>query len=140
MPYSVDWYIQDEIIYSRYFGALTPDELRECLILTREFIESSPRESVHTINDVSDVTESVALLDSLPIIREVGSHARVGWSFTLGEKSPLVKMGAAMGASVFKIRYKAFDTLDQVIEHLKFFDQNISWEKADEAVIQGTKI
>lgn len=139
MPYSVSWYIKDEIVYTRYSGVVTPDEMRKCMIEATELIESSPRNLVHAISDVGDVMEAVSLKDSITIVREVGMHPRAGWSFVIREKSPLIKMGAAMGASIFRMRYKALDTMEQVREHLKFFDQDIHWENADESVIGITK-
>lgn len=139
MPYLVRWYIQDEIIYSRYSGAMTPEELRECMLKVKELIDISPRSVVHTINDIGNVTESVPLAKAMPIIREVGPHPRAGWGITVGEKSPLVKMAAAMGASLFKMRYKTFDTMEQALAHLKYFDETIHWEKANESADVITK-
>ncbi|MBI1282638.1 MAG: hypothetical protein GC179_31210 [Anaerolineaceae bacterium] len=134
MAFSVNWYIKDEIVYVRYSGATTGDELRDSLIMTKEFIESSSREFVHVINDVSDVTEALSVKESMAIVRDVGSHPRAGWTFSIGVKSSIVKMGSGLGASIFKLRYRAFDTLEQALAHLRQFDQRISWDKVEIAV------
>lgn len=135
MPYSVSWYIENEIIFVRYYGTNTVDELREALLTTKALIESSPRQLVHVINDIGDIEEGVSLKDSLPIVREVGGHPRAGWSITLREKSALMKMGAALGASVFKMRYRAFGTLEEVMAHLKSMDQTINWDKVNPSAV-----
>ncbi len=139
MPYSVNWLIENEIIYARYSGATTAQEMRDCLMKTRAMIEGSSRPLVHMISDVGDVTETVPLKESLPIIREIGSPAQAGWSITLREKSIFIKMGAAMGASIFKMRYRTFDTIEEALAHLKLVDQTLSWDKIDQSVLELTK-
>ena len=131
MPYTIEWYIKDEIIYTYYWGAATPDELRECLRKTQEFIDTSPRDIVHIISDVGDVIEPVSLKESMAIVRDVGGHPRAGWTISIREKSMMLKMGAALGSSIFKLRYRAFSTLDQAILHLKYFDPRLSWDKVE---------
>ncbi len=129
MPYSIDWYIESEIIYIHYSGATTVDELRESLIATKNMIDSSDRHLVHMIADVGDVTEATSIKDSLQVVREVGAHDRTGWQITLREKSIVVKMGAAFGTTLFKIRARTFDTMDETVAFLKTQDETLSWNK-----------
>ena len=135
MPYSVDWYIENEITYTHYSGVTTADELRASLMQVQNLFSSSPRPLVHSIIDVGDVVEAVALKDTLSIMREVGNPPQAGWSITIREKSMLVKMGAALGASIFKLRYRSFGTLDEGVALLKEMDQTISWDKANPSVV-----
>ncbi|MEP6984694.1 MAG: hypothetical protein ABI970_03795 [Chloroflexota bacterium] len=129
MSYSASWYIKDEIIYTHYWGVTTPEDLRKCLLETKALMDSSPRSIIHVICDVGDVVVPVPFKDSMQIVREVGPHERAGWNLNIREKSTLVKMGAALGSSIFKLRFRAFSTLEQAIAHLKFFDSAISWDK-----------
>ena len=140
MPYSVNWYIPDEILYIHYWGVMTNEELRESLLKMHSLMESSPRNLVHAINDVGDITQSVALKDSMKIVREVREHPRVGWSISIREKSVLVKMGSALGSSLLKMRYRAFDTLDEALAHLELKDAELHWNKADPSVVEPTKV
>lgn len=130
MPYSVNWLIENEIVYVRYSGVMSIEDLRNCLLESMTYMENSPRELVHSINDVGDVDEAV----SMKVIREVGTHPRAGWSFTIREKSKMVKMASGLGASVFKMRYRSYDMLDEALQHLKSFDSAISWDKLDLSV------
>jgi hypothetical protein len=139
MPYTVKWYIPDEIMYVHYTGVTTAEELRECLLQMRSFIESSPRELVHAISDVGDIVEAVPLKDSMKIVRDVGHHPRGGWTISIREKSVLVKMGSALGSSLFKLRFRAFDTLDQAVDYLKFVDESLSWDKVNQSVVHLTE-
>ncbi len=136
MPYDARWYIENEVIYLHYYGAMDAEDLRAALMEHKSLIENSPRSIVHVINDVGDVTVPVPLKDSLRIVREVGGHVRSGWSLTIREKSIIIKMGAALGASVFKMRYRAFDTLEQALAHLKLVDESIHWDKVNSDVVK----
>ena len=131
MSFSADWYIKDEIIYTRYWGVTTPEDLRNCVLQTKILMDESPRSIIHVICDVGDVVVPVPIKETMRIIREVGPHPRAGWTLNIREKSTLVKMGSALGSSIFKLRFRAFSTLDQAIAHLKFFDSAISWDKVE---------
>lgn len=135
MPYTIDWLIPDEVIYVRYIGVTTADELRESLLKTRDYMEASPRFLVHGIIDVGEVTHPVSLKESMQVVREVGVHPRTGWSISIREKSPLIKMGAAIGSSIFQMRYRAFDTLEQAVKHLKLVDEMLSWDRINPAIL-----
>ncbi len=137
MPYSVNWYIENEIIYSRYSGVITAEELANCLTTVKTLMENSPRHLVHAITDVGDVTVAVPLKDSIRVVRQVGSSKKPGWTVTIREKSLLVKMSAGLGASIFKNRFRAFDTLDQALAHLKTVDEELNWDKADAALVKN---
>ena len=133
MPYSVNWYIPGEVMYVHYTGVTTVQELRECLLEMRAFMDSSPRHLVHAISDVGDIVEPVSFKDSMRVVREVGPHPRAGWTISIREKSLMVKMGSALGSSIFKLRFRAFATLDQAIAHLKFVDSELSWDKVNKS-------
>ncbi len=131
MPYTIRWYIPHEVLYLHYSGTVSGDDLRNSLQEMIQYIESSPRHLVHTISDVGEVVTPTPMKEAVSIIREVGSHPRSGWAVSIREKSPLVKMGSAMGSSIFGLRFRAFDTLEQAMVHLKYFDERLSWHKDD---------
>ncbi len=137
MPYSIRWYIQDEIVFQRVWGKATADEHRQMLSELNQVVESSPRQLVHIISDVAGVTESIPIKDVVAIQRENGSADNVGWVIILGEKSPLVKMGAAIGTSIFKVRTRFFDSMDEVEPFLRQMDTTISWDKVDNTVLDS---
>lgn len=132
MPYSITWYIPDEIVYVRYYGVTTTDDLRESLQNTYQMIESSPRHLVHIISDVGDITKAVPLAESVKIVREIGGHPRTGWTISIRDNSALLKMGSALGSSLFRLRFRAFDTFDEALAHLKWYDDALSWDKAED--------
>lgn len=134
MPYSIDWYIENEIIYMHYSGKTTADELRECLLTIKAMIESSPRHLVHIITDVGDVTEPIKPQESVEVVREVGNHDRAGWNIVLRENSIIMKMLIAFGTSLLKMRTRAFDTVPEMEEFLSQQDTEIHWDKANKSL------
>ena len=133
MPFSARWYIKNEIIYTRYWGVTTAEDLRNCLRQTKAFMDESPRSIVHVICDVGDVAVPIPFKDTMRVVREEGPHEKAGWTVNIRERSTLVKMGSALGSSIFKLRFRAFSTLEQATAHLKFFDSAISWDKIEKS-------
>lgn len=135
MPYMIDWYIENEIIYIEYSEIVTADELRESLLKTMHLIDSCTRPMLHVIANVGDVTEPLAVKESLQIVREVGTHERLGWQITLHENSILVKMGIAFGTTIFKTRARTFDNMGETIEFLKTMDKDLHWEDVNPSLV-----
>lgn len=136
MPFSVNWYIENEIIFVHLSGVLTADEVRESLLTVAHLIDTSPRSLVHIITDTVDIVQPLSSVDNLKVMREVGNHERNGWSVILGEKSMLVKIGVAIATSLFRTRTRTFDTLEDAEAFLKEVDTTLSWERADRSVLE----
>lgn len=134
MPYAVSWYIENEVIYAHYSGEMTADELRDSLIMMRQMIESSSRPLVHVLSDVGDVTQPVSPMESLGIIRKLGTPSQSGWMLVLREKSVVIKFGVALGTTVFKSRNRMFDSLEEAVAFLKDVDTTLSWDKVNTAL------
>lgn len=139
MPYTLHWYIDQEIVYVHFSGKILPEDMRMCLLEVNERIAASPRHLVHAIIDVGDITIPVPPMESLKIVREIPPHERAGWNITLREHSTLMKIGIAFGTSLLKTRARAFETLAEVDTFLKDVDSTLSWERANKAVIAPTE-
>jgi hypothetical protein len=135
MPQTIDWYIENEIIYVRYSGVVTPDDMRTSLQSSNDMIVRSPRHVVHAITDVGDVTKPLNPKDSLEIIREITPHERAGWTVVLREKSVLIKVGLMFSTSVLKTHTKACDTMADTIAFFKEIDPDLTWDKANSSII-----
>ena len=135
MPYSVNWYIENEIIYMHYSGKTTAEELRESLLTMLKMIKESSRQLVHVLTDVGDVTQPISPKDSLDVIREVGTDQKMGWNIVLREQSVIMKIGIAFGSSIFKTRTRAFDTLEEAEIFLAEKDTTINWDQVNKSVI-----
>jgi hypothetical protein len=127
MNYSVDWLIENEIIFVQYSGPMNAVNLRISLQQVRELIEKSPRQRIHVITDVGDISRALPMSDAAKIVREFAVHPRVGWRIILRERSIFVKVGILLATAVFETQTKMFATLEEAQEFLTEQDPNISW-------------
>jgi hypothetical protein len=135
MAYSIEWYIENEIIYIHYSGVVTADDMRDTIVIGNDLIEKSSRPLVHAIIDVGDITEPVSPKESLLIAREVGMHPRTGWTILLRERSVIIRIGVMFGTSLFKARSRAFGTIKQAESFLKEADPTLSWNRVNRSVV-----
>lgn len=135
MPYSIDWYIEDEIIFANCWGKFTTEEFREVIVKTKEMVANSPRHLVHAITDVGDITEALPIVSAISVVKEIGAHPRSGWAITIREKSVIVKMSSAIGRSLLNVRARTFDTMEEAVTHLKNMDESLSWDKANSLIL-----
>jgi hypothetical protein len=135
MPYSVNWFIENEIIYTTYSGVMTTDELKKSSVTIISLIESSPRSLVHIINDGGNVTQALSPKQGLSIIREVKPHPRAGWNISLHEISMFSKMLFMFSSSILGMRNRSFDTMEEAVAFLKEMDSTLSWDRADYSFI-----
>ncbi|MEZ4670889.1 MAG: hypothetical protein R3E39_23545 [Anaerolineae bacterium] len=138
MPYTADWYIENEIIYVHYTGAVTQDDIRGTFATANQFIERSPRHIVHLITDVGDITKPLNPKDSLEAMRDITFHPRFGWTIILREKSVLVKIGVMFGSSLFKVRNKTLASMSEAHAFLSESDPNLSWDKANASILASS--
>jgi hypothetical protein len=137
MPYSLDWYIENEIIYASFSGVLTATDGRESLLGMIEMTESSPRPLVHIIADTGAVIQAASPKESMTVLREIKPHPRTGWTIMLHEKSILIKMGVMFGASLFKSRYRTFDSLVDARNFLTSMDPTLSWDRVNQTLVNA---
>jgi hypothetical protein len=136
MPISTKWLVPDHVIYSQMSDAINLDEMRECFMLLRDMANGSKFPLVHVIMDVGEVTHPVAPKDSLAIVRQIGPQPKVGWNIVLREKSLLMRLGTALGTSIFKARTRNFDSLEEAKNFLRQIDNTIDWTQVDHSVLE----
>lgn len=135
MPYFIDWFIPDQVIYACYSGEVTEDEMRMSLRTLIDMIDRSSSPYVHVIADTGDVTKPLPPPKALKISREEGSHERTGWNLILRERSTLVKMGVAFGSTLVKSKIRSFATLQEAENFLSEVDKTLNWNKVNRAVL-----
>ncbi|MCA9895877.1 MAG: hypothetical protein KC615_22990 [Anaerolineae bacterium] len=135
MPYSVNWLIPDQVIFAHFSGETTEDDLRGSLISVKDIIESSDNQYVHLITDTGDVTKAVPSHKALQILREIGTHDRLGWNLIIRERSPLVKLGVALTTVLNKSNTRSLDSLEAAETFLKKMDESLDWENTNRDIV-----
>ena len=57
MPYSMHWHIPGAIVFLEFSVKMSRDEMRNSRVELAELMATTDREIVHTISDVSEVTD-----------------------------------------------------------------------------------
>lgn len=134
MAYSNQWYLPGQILYNRFWGEPTVDELRAALLEQRQMFAASGRPLIHVISDSSAVTRPVPTNESVQVVRELGPSPQSGWTLIVGEKNAVVRLTVSVTRHVLNLRVRYCDTIPQAIAFLKDMDESIDWSLADEGV------
>jgi hypothetical protein len=112
------WYCEDHVIFLRFVGKITADDLPAMDTFVVRCYESSPQVMVHMIVDVRDVTEHTPLRQTLRL-RSL-RHARRGWMMTVGAlQHPVSRFVVGAITSMFKIRHRDADGVDEALDFLQ---------------------
>ncbi|MEZ4670886.1 MAG: hypothetical protein R3E39_23530 [Anaerolineae bacterium] len=136
MACSIDWYVENEIIYVRYWGVISIEDVRHGLATTKAMIDGSPRHLVHVIYDVGEIEVPLNPKENLALVRESGTHPRAGWNVMVGEKSVLIRMGSKLGAGLLNVRIWSVDTVEESEAFLHDRDSAIRWENVNKAILE----
>jgi hypothetical protein len=131
MPYSMEWYIPGAIIFSNYSGYVTREEMRQSMIELTELMATTDRQIVHTISEVSEVTEALPLKQVMDVMREANYKPSNGWAITVGEKKPMVKFVSNLARQLLRMRTRTFDTMEEALAFLREVDSSIDWSKRE---------
>lgn len=133
MPYTIDWYVPNRIIFVNLWGNHTIEELRQLdhdVVIRVE--EGNPL--VHVVTDsrkLEQVPRSLhAVVDSLNGMR----HPSMGWIINVGDHSPFIKFMMIAVSRIMRIQFRLLNTMPQAFEMLKTQDETIDWTQANLAV------
>ena len=130
MPYKVDWLIENEILLYTFWGRATVEDLRGAFTELGELISASQNDNIHTISDITKITETVKMQDSMKLVLEFrAGMSTKGWSITVGKLDVFTKMGITVSRSLMQRKATTFDTMDEALAHLKAEDSSLSWDK-----------
>ncbi|HUN07756.1 MAG TPA: hypothetical protein PLQ56_14195 [Aggregatilineales bacterium] len=141
MPYKVDWYIENEVVFVQMWGSL---ELADYVNYFKDCYtayDQSDRPMVHTIIDASRTTHNPNLLEikrSLP--KE--THPRAGWILSVvdGPKNVLTRFVVNTVSNVTQQRLRHFNKLDEALTFLQSMDASVSWDLAHPEVLQPVEV
>ncbi|MCA9888844.1 MAG: hypothetical protein KC546_10750 [Anaerolineae bacterium] len=138
MTYDISWLIDDEVIYVHYHGHTSTEELIQSFVETYDLVESSPRALVHSIVDLSGLSESLKPFDTIKAVRAAKSHERVGWNLAImPTKSMPIELAIKMTSSIIKSRNRVFSTVDEARTFLQEMDPTVHWENMNYDVLAG---
>src|ERR1041385_8305203 len=88
MPFQNSWYVAKHVIYTRSWGVVTTDELRDNVADVQRLYEQSDRTMVHQLVDNRAVTQSLNARE-LSSAMPRKAHPKAGWSIIIGDINPI---------------------------------------------------
>ncbi len=134
MAYEVQWYIEKQIQYVRFWNELTIEDFRAELEVSRKMMDTSDRPLVHVIIDVNDVTKSIGLKEMAMVMAGREPHPRGGWTILVGQKDAMMKFASSVGRQLLKLRQRNFDTVQEALDFLRDIDANLDWSQANDSL------
>jgi hypothetical protein len=109
MPYTSELIATKKVIYTRYFGDVSLDDIAGATGQTQEFLNAS-EEPLYVLTDVTDVRSQVnRLVEIWQFAKPVVKHKRFAGWLVAGVKSPLTGFVLKMIAKFGNILYHEFD-------------------------------
>ncbi len=130
MPIQSNWYVPKAVVFSRFSGAPTEDEIIQNGYNIIDLIETCDTPLIHIIVDTTAVTASPPLPATIRAAKSSPKHERAGWLVTIGEQNPIIKFASSVSRQLLQVRTQNFDTLEEAIAFLKSVDETIDWSQA----------
>ena len=130
MPFESHWYVPRAVIYSRFTGATTEEDIVRHAQTLDALIAESDRPQVHVLVDSSAVTKPLPFTATIRAVRVTPSNERAGWVVTVGEQDPMIKFISDMARQIMKLRTRNFKTRDEALDFLKDIDDTVDWSQA----------
>ncbi len=134
--YRIEWYIPDQILFVKHWGATQADEVRVQMETMNAELERSTSDSIHVIIDLSGVTKALKVKDFPKAFAHYKTHPKYRWTMMVGQKDPLVRFASTVATTLFRAPLRAFSTNSEAVEFLKTIDPMIDWSKANPSVLE----
>src|SRR5262245_12774830 len=119
MTYEVTWHTKGRVIYDRLWDAVTISNVKETSAIIARMLDE--RESatalVHLVVDMTDVTKLPRSLKDVGAGLSHMKHPALGWTVVVST-STMSRFFTSTLAQMFRLRFRAFNTLDEGIAFL----------------------
>lgn len=136
MPYQISYHIDKRIIYHRFYGTVTIDDIRrgneDAIQLIRQGLPP-----VHDIVDASDVTKLQFTLRELLESTSFFKEQNLGWMILVGG-NPLVRFFASVLGQVGAMRFRIADDNQEALRTLRKVDLSMQNIRATQEILPHT--
>jgi len=142
MPFTTSWYVTDRVIYEKFTGFVSFEEIAEVVRLGEEYQEKAGKNALHFIADITE-------LQSLPLnivqLRNIQLKPPPKKGMTVVVSSPnhrvnhVVTFFAKLMRTIFGLRYKMFPSIEEAYAYLQEVDSTLRDLKPTEATQPATE-
>lgn len=137
MPITISWYIPQRVYLNRFTGELTSEDLAAYCEKIAADMDASDK-VVHHVLDITALEKAPArLMDIKRIVQQVFGHDRIGWVCYVGDlDNPMMMFFARTVSTMFRLRYKHFETLEAAMQYLAQIDNTLDLSTGDEQMLK----
>lgn len=124
MPYSVDWLIEERVLFTIYEGKMPVEEFIAANKTKLSFVETSTSSRIHLVADMSQLVSVQPSVSELASTVKVLGHQKVDWILGIG-MSQMQGLMLKMLGYVFRKRIYAASTKDDALNFLYSVDNTL---------------
>ena len=128
MPFETSWYVADRVVYEKFSGFVSLDEINEVVRLGETFQQQAGDQALHFIADITEL-KSVPL--NIVQLRNIQLKPPPKKGMTVIVASPNYSVNnvatffGKLMRTVFGWRFKMFRTIDEAYTHLQEVDPTL---------------
>lgn len=129
MSYQVSWFQEPRILYVRYYGKLTAEDIHEANSQALIHLDAATTPPVHTLVNVIDMTElGFVFKDVLKdeAVINVSSHKKLGWVVYFNKQNPIYTFMANVVGQSYEEKVKFLDTEAEAVSFLQRIDPTLN--------------
>lgn len=123
MPYELGWQVKQRIIYRRYYGDITLEEIQQSSDEAREMVEQGTP-LVHSVIDASEITGYPGLRDLQRSAHFETSEAE-GWQMIIGVTG-VARLVVSVLTQITGKRFRIVDSVDEAMNFLMMQDETLA--------------
>jgi len=124
MAHEIGWFVDGRVIYQRFYGAVTLEELAEASRAVREFVTEGTA-PVHGLIDITAVHQHpTSPAEIRRALRDLRFDPRRGWIIVIGV-DPITRYLASVVFQLLGLRFRTLDTFDEALHFLALHDETL---------------
>lgn len=128
MSFSQQWYIQDRVVFVRFTGRLTVEEIGASFETSMDFVDNHTGE--HPLHFLHDWTELEVFPTSLALIarstnRKLKDRSKLGWVVAYGSGQFMLRFTSDLVFRIFDIHFRMANDLEQAQHLLRHIDPTL---------------
>jgi hypothetical protein len=125
MPSELRWIVEGRVLYSRYYGVVTMDTMRNGADSFVNFLDNADVPKVHVIYDNTQQTKGPTnIMQIRQVSKPVFEHPKIGWNVVI-TPHPLNKFLTSMLMQAYKVQWRAVNSYQEAVEFLQGLEHDL---------------
>lgn len=125
MPYEFSWYIEGRVIFTRAYGVITLEDLRQGNARWTEILDNADAELIHSLVEMTDVEKYPTSVFQMGDTQSYLKHPKLGWVVAYGLKGTVVNFIISVLTQVSRAQIRVLESHDDAIAYLRKVDKTL---------------